>query len=477
MTNKYNFGAFETITAELISSSGQKFDLKKPENSIMSITIFEDIQSHAVTGDIIIRDISNFASIGPLIGQEFLKLKLKTNTLEDEDSFDFVEFPFVVNSLQSKTQIGNNIEVLVLTFSTDSLSKNNRTKITRTLEGTYSDIVKKMFDDMATGKKCFVEPTVGVKKITSPNIRPADIIRIAMAESISKFLDGTISNYVFFETLKAFHFRSLPSLYAQPYKQNYTKFAPGSMPRKTTKDNLDERELSRIIEFNIGSGNDTLIHYLSGTFASNLYVHNIFNKSISKNTYNYFENFRNEKHIGNYHGKGKPNPPFSTKKIESKKTVSDFPARTFVVPISQNGVNDAHHSTPSDTKVISPHNPQDYLQQRVSQMNQLENGISIVIETHGNTVISAGDIVKADIPYTGLKTDEDKDDPVYKGEFLVKRVRHDFDYVLRSHRTNYVLVKDSVEQLFPDDGEEIIFTAKNEFIEDQDTFYPRNSNL
>ena len=168
MTNKYNFGAFETITAELISSSGQKFDLKKPENSIMSITIFEDIQSHAVTGDIIIRDISNFASIGPLIGQEFLKLKLKTNTLEDEDSFDFVEFPFVVNSLQSKTQIGNNIEVLVLTFSTDSLSKNNRTIITRTLEGTYSDIVKKMFDDMATGKKCFVEPTVGVKKITSP---------------------------------------------------------------------------------------------------------------------------------------------------------------------------------------------------------------------------------------------------------------------------------------------------------------------
>ena len=46
MANKYNFGSFETITAEIISSSGTVFDLKKPENSIMNITIYEDIQSH-----------------------------------------------------------------------------------------------------------------------------------------------------------------------------------------------------------------------------------------------------------------------------------------------------------------------------------------------------------------------------------------------------------------------------------------------
>ena len=100
MANKYNFGSFETITAEIISSGGTVFDLKKPENSIMSITIYEDIQSHAVTGNIIIRDVSNFASIGPLIGQEYLKLKLKTPTLKDEESFDFEQFPFLINSLE-----------------------------------------------------------------------------------------------------------------------------------------------------------------------------------------------------------------------------------------------------------------------------------------------------------------------------------------------------------------------------------------
>ena len=202
MADKYNFGSFEGVTAEIISSSGATFDLMKPENSIMNITIYEDIQSHAVTGDIIIRDITNFSSIGPLIGQEYLKLKLKTNTLKDEDEnvFDFTKNPFLINSIESRTKIGNNIQVLVLSFSSDSLSKNNRTKVTRTLNGTYSDIVKTMFEEMSSGKKCYIEPTVGIKKITSPNIRPADIIRLAMRESVSKFLEDTISNYVFFET-------------------------------------------------------------------------------------------------------------------------------------------------------------------------------------------------------------------------------------------------------------------------------------
>tara|TARA_R110000782_G_scaffold270196_1_gene369869 strand:+ start:1453 stop:2895 length:1443 start_codon:yes stop_codon:yes gene_type:complete len=478
MADKYNFGSFECVTAEIISSSGATFDLMKPENSIMNITIYEDIQSHAVTGDIIIRDITNFSSIGPLIGQEYLKLKLKTNTLKDEDEnvFDFTKNPFLINSIESRTKIGNNIQVLVLSFSSDSLSKNNRTKVTRTLNGTYSDIVKTMFEEMSSGKKCYIEPTVGIKKITSPNIRPADIIRLAMRESVSKFLEDTISNYVFFETLKAFHFRSIPSLYAQPFKQNYTTYAPGSMPRNTTNDNLDERELSRIINFTIGSGNDTLIHHLSGTYASNLIVHDVFNKTVTKNTYNYFKNFRKEKHIGSYHGKDS-NPVFSTRKIETNKRVSDFPARTFVVPVSKNGNNNAYYSTPFDTNIVSASNPQDYLQQRVSQINQLENGISMIIEVHGNTIVSAGDIVHANIPYTGIKTqNKEENDIIYSGEFLVKRVRHDFDYVLRTHKTDYVLVKDSVEELFPNDkDEDLINNSRNSFISSKDDFYPKNS--
>ena len=36
---------------------------------------------------------------------------------------------------------------------------------------------------------------------------------------------------------------------------------------------------------------------------------------------------------------------------------------------------------------------------------------------------------------------------------------------------------DILEQFFPDDGEDTIFTAKNQYIENKDTFYPKNSNL
>ena len=101
----------------------------------------------------------------------------------------------------------------------------------------------------------------------------------------------------------------------------------------------------------------------------------------------------------------------------------------------------------------------------------------MIIEVHGNTIVSAGDIVHANIPYTGIKTqNKEENDIIYSGEFLVKRVRHDFDYVLRTHKTDYVLVKDSVEELFPNDkDEDLINNSRNSFISSKDDFYPKNS--
>jgi hypothetical protein len=71
-------------------------------------------------------------------------------------------------------------------------------------------------------------------------------------------------------------------------------------------------------------------------------------------------------------------------------------------------------------------------------------------------------------------TDGQKNDRFYKGMFLVKRLRHDFDFGDKKHKTYMTLVKDSLEESL--DGPEDNFEPKPKksatFYEEIEDFYP-----
>ena len=140
----------------------------------------------------------------------------------------------------------------------------------------------------------------------------------------------------------------------------------------------------------------------------------------------------------------------------SQSIKSNIPA---TIP-SSTSQQDAQHTTENNTLPFTPQNSQDWLQRRTSQLIQLDQGLLINILTHGNTVVSAGDVVKLDLPYNAsVKTSKDeKNDRFYKGMFLVKRLRHDFDFAIKKHKTHMTLVKDSLENTL--DGPEDNFEPK-----------------
>ena len=75
----------------------------------------------------------------------------------------------MINSVQNRTTVGNSVQVYILNFTTSELLKNQRTKVSRSLKGSYSDIVKKMLEDELDCKKdIYLEPTAGNKKIIAP---------------------------------------------------------------------------------------------------------------------------------------------------------------------------------------------------------------------------------------------------------------------------------------------------------------------
>ena len=109
-------GDFHADEIEFITSTGLSIDLL---GNVLHITFFEDIQSGAITGNCIINDVVNLAVIGPVIGQEYIRLKLRSNGLKEQEGvIDFTEHMLLVNSLQLKEQGANGNQFLILEFST-----------------------------------------------------------------------------------------------------------------------------------------------------------------------------------------------------------------------------------------------------------------------------------------------------------------------------------------------------------------------
>ena len=163
-------GDFKIESAKIITSAGTEVDISA---SIIIITFFEDTGMMALSGNILMFDTVNLASVGPLIGQEYLKLKIKTPSFEDKSAIiDFTENVFLIHSLQTREKVGNRGQGYLLNFISSEVVKNQRTKVSQTLKGSYSNIVKNMLVDYVDSKKAlYIEPTLGTKKIISPNVR------------------------------------------------------------------------------------------------------------------------------------------------------------------------------------------------------------------------------------------------------------------------------------------------------------------
>ena len=68
-------GDFSLAEARIITSSGTEISVKR---NIVSLTLFEDCQRNAISGEVLIQDSGGFVGFAPIIGQEyFLLITLK----------------------------------------------------------------------------------------------------------------------------------------------------------------------------------------------------------------------------------------------------------------------------------------------------------------------------------------------------------------------------------------------------------------
>jgi len=443
-------GEYSLELAEIIPVDGVPAPIT---GHVVQITIYEDIQNPFLSGNISFNDNTNLKDILPLIGQEMLKLKIKTPSVPGRPD-EIIESLFYMHDLVNSVDINANNRLHNYKFISVEAIVSARTQICRPMRGTISSIVASIIrNDLKSKKDIYVEPSVGLYKKIATEISPTKFITDIMAEAVSEKYSSP--SYMFFETLEGFHFRSLESLYSESIIQKFTSSSEGGYsPKKHGFSNVLE-ELSQIRKLTLhNNAADSLENSGTGSYASELITHDIFNKKISHgNNYHYFNSFDKEKHINSFHGK-KQAPIHSKVAVDdNESTVADFPSMTYLLPISFSDDAkkiDAHYTDVlGNSENFTGYNPASWLTKRTSLMNNYD-GIATEMIVDGNTILRAGHMVEINIPPSALTKQKDKTKPdrFHNGAFLVRNIMHIFTFKSSngSHMMDMTCVKDCLEE-------------------------------
>ncbi len=451
-------GEFQYELAEIITSSGSTIPII---DNIMKLTIYEDMQRGYLTGECLIHNQGAMSTVGPIIGQEYFRLKIKTPTMPNkpEETINYSENVLHIVSM-NKLHIGTGTESIRIKFVSGELVRNQRIRVSQKLEGSCSSIVDQMLDKLECSLDRLIESSSGNKKILAPNCTPFQVINMMKRQAITSH--ASAPNYMFWESFRGINFRSLDSIYNQPTTWDYHTAPAGSSTIAGRRNIMFD--LGTIEQYSMNF-NDSLMDNHTGLFGSQLLVHDITKKSFSTHTYNYLDNFEFEAKLD------KGYPVYSDTPVnESGSKVSDFVGKVMLapnttLPFGVRAGKDSQHHTKNGLAVYDSYSPEKWLPRRTSQMEQLERCLTLDLTVPGNTSVSVGNLIGVALPHNAVvkEVSAPKTDKFFRGSFLVKAIRHEFltAEVLR-HSMHLTMMKDSVDE---------------ELIANEDAFEPKPDKI
>jgi len=425
-------GEYKLLECKLMSSTGA---VARLDDKVISFQIYENMFSQSLIASLTIVDNTNMVMKMPIIGQEFVALRIET---PDIGELNFTDNVFAVTGIKARQDVSNDTQLYDLNLvSTESL-RNSRTRVSKSYSGSISQTVVSILRDenlIDTNKDVFVDPTSGSRKFVASNSRPYRFIRNITREAVSKVHGGS-PHYYFFENCKGFQFRCLDGLYKSPSKGTFVADTESLSDTKSV--DTIEKDYRRILSFAISRTNDTLITSMGGMLSSNLIKYNIFNKNYQNYDFNYFNNF-------NKHGRIDKNPIYNNTSIDRRSnTMGDFSSsRIHLHPTSNNGTYDTQFYDEDIGYNHADNSVEQWLQSSKSKNLELNGGLNVQVKVHGYSELAAGDMVNLEFPITGTDHDNEQVDTIYRGNFLITQLKHDFDQSERQHRVLMSCVKDS----------------------------------
>tara|TARA_R110002074_G_C12489312_1_gene661619 strand:+ start:402 stop:1793 length:1392 start_codon:yes stop_codon:yes gene_type:complete len=443
-------GEYELQELKLYSSTGNVIDLT---TTTIEINLFEDMNRTSMSGSVIIADTNNLILNTPILGQEYVSLKIKTPSLDGEE-INFTDHVFCAYKIGIRSDLSQSSELFEIHLTTPELQKNIRTRISKSYTGTIDEIVTDVIRNelfVNSKKPLFIEPTSGIKKIISPNINPYNFIQMLRRQAISAHNQSP--HFVFFENSKGIHFRSLQSLYEQESMSEYHAGDMGDHTDTQGKTGDIEQDFKRVLSFTQSSNNDMLVNIKTGLLGSKITVFDIYNKNYNTTTHDYFKNFKDFGRLGS-------DPIYNEAPIDVKNNnIGNFPdAKVHLYPTSTTtDYRDAqHYDTETSSYPYTSNKIQDTLLSRQAKRMELETTINLALQINGNTTIAAGQVINFSKPTRGNAHGQGEKDEVYSGNYLITKLRHMFTQGTKKHEISMIIAKDSIDTSYRDfaDGTE-----------------------
>ena len=455
MDNVQYAGQFNIDEVKIFSSSGTVIDITK---LVVAMNLYEDVYKTAVTGTIAVSDTNNIIMEAPIIGQEFIGFKISTPGL-DKFALDYSEHVFTITKVLARASSNPGAQAYSFYFCSPEGLRDTRVRVSKS----YTNSLDAIVEDILTApqyinskKTFFIEPTKGIRRITVPYIHPFKFINQLKQDAISAKHDSP--HYMFYENTLGYHFRSLDSLFAQKAIATFHTGDKGSIEDVGKDPRNIEEEYKRVMQFQVSGNSDMLQNVVTGMLASNIITHDIFRKEYRVDDFEYFNDFFDNYRI-NYDETKKDNPIYNEAPIdEFDNDVSMFTdAKRYVHPTSttENNIDAQHYEKfPAIAGVIqrntfTANNIPKTIMSRQSKLAELTKGVSVTIEVHGTTTLHVGAIVNFSAPVVGAQHSGEKFDKYLSGRYMIKTLKHTFDFSERRHLCAMTLVKDSFNTKLP----------------------------
>ena len=480
LNNRYpgDFRAGEII---LYSYGGSQLEIS---GMTAVVNVYQDLDSAFLSGNLMFFDSVGAVNKLPIIGNEFLEFKFRTPIdAKGDEEMNATNHRFQVYEKRS-VRSTQNTQAVALFFTSIESIRNERLRVSKSLSGSYGEMVDKIFKTDKTllnsKKDVFIDPTKGVYKYTFPNCRPVEAVR--HMTYMSEPINFKTPDYMFYENNRGFHFRCLESLYRESGDNTrnrpfvaFIDLLSAFNPNFGTPDVESESPITKPYSFSFNDSYNTLKNTRRGMFGSVTYAHDLIDKKFIKSRTSYTNYYEQALHIDAptgagavYQGIMPPGPAEfdddytvddksygSTNKhqinrlhaskltkastADNRKYMDDYFARVFVVPATK-----ANHVFNSEGTELDPRMT---AKQNLSEATR--DYFSMDIDLPGNFTYNIGDLVWCEVPSynaADMTTDnkvmrEDVIDPFLTGRYLIKSLHHQIDMIDQKHTTAMTVVR------------------------------------
>lgn len=411
-------GDVNIVACDILQANGQGLEVTA---IVERITIFEDLFSPFISGEIVLRDTYDIPNTLGRSSRDLLRIVVNTPSLPPEKN---IQGYFLIYKLADRQLASDRSQLYTYKFCSEEMIYDVQRRISKTYRGTGDKIVCEIVTQkLGSAKKLNKDTANNEITYTSNFWSPTQNIRYIIEHS----LDGDSNPaFLFYENRDGYNFKSLTKLAGQSDLMQY--FVASDFVADVQTGNPDairfgaasrdpNNDYSIIREIRVDSTFDYLDFLSKGGSRTLLYTHDLVTKRIDiqrfELTKDNHEKLNENRHL-------------------SDAVVSNTEPLIMTASKYWSALDEGDKT---NTK---------FLQKRVSQMAQYQS-FKIELDVFGRTDYTVGKKVYLDVnQIRAISKDEQKDlylDKVYSGYYLVSKVAHHI--TRKEHMTTLELIKDS----------------------------------